>query len=41
MADKMGATELNENVLNSIPNIWSKQSYVQGFDCETISLKKV
>ena len=40
MADKMGVTELNEILLNSMPKIWSKQAYVQGFDCETISFKK-
>ena len=40
MADKMGITELNEILLNSMPNRWSKQAYVQGFDCETISFKK-
>ena len=33
MADKMGVTELNEILLNSMPNIWSKQAYLQGFDC--------
>ena len=26
--------------LNSTPNIWYKQAYVQGFDCEYISFKK-
>ena len=36
----MGITELNEILLNSITNIWSNQSYVQGFDCDTISFKK-
>ena len=41
MAQKMGVTELNEIILNSISNIWSKQAYVQGFDFETISLKRV
>ena len=40
MTDKMGGTELNEILLNSIPNSWSKQAYVQGFNCETISFKK-
>ena len=25
--------------LNSIPNGWSKQAYVQGFGCEYITLK--
>ena len=37
MADKMGVTELNKNVLNSMPNTCSKQAYVQVFYCETIS----
>ena len=36
MADKMGITELIEILLNSIPNSWYKQAYVQGFDCETV-----
>ena len=29
---KIGMTELNEILLNSTPNSWSKQAYVQGFD---------
>ena len=37
----MGVTELNEILLKSMPNRWSKQSYVQGFDCKTIYFKKV
>ena len=36
MAEKMGVTELNEILLNSMPKIWYKQFYVQVFDCETI-----
>ena len=28
MDDKMGVTELNEILLNIMPNIWSKQAYV-------------
>ena len=40
MADKIGVTELNEILLNSMSNSWSKQAYVQGFDCESISFKK-
>ena len=36
MADKMCVTELNEIILNSMPNSWTKQAYVQGFDCELI-----
>ena len=40
MADNMGVTQLNKILLNSMPKIWSEQSYVQGFDCETIYFKK-
>ena len=32
--------ELNENLLNIMPNIWSKQDYVQVFECASITLKK-
>ena len=31
--------ELNEIMLNSIPNIWIKQAYVQVFDFESITIK--
>ena len=34
-------TELNEILFNSMPNIWIRQVYVQGFYCETITLKKL
>ena len=40
MDDKIGVTELNEIILNSTPNSWSKQAYVQGFDCKSIPFKK-
>ena len=33
LADKIGVTELNEILLNSMPSSWSRQAYVQGFDC--------
>ena len=36
MTDKFCVTELNEFLLNSMPNIWSNQAYVQGFYCEFI-----
>ena len=39
MSDKMGVTKLNEVILNSIPNSWSNQEYVQGFDCGSILFK--
>ena len=38
--DKIGVTELNEKFLNSMPTIWIKQVYVQGFYCEYITIKK-
>ena len=37
---KIGITELNDILLNSMPNRWSKQDYVQGFYCKYISFKK-
>ena len=40
-SDKIGETELNEIILNSIPNGWSKKVYGQGFDSETIAKKKL
>ena len=38
--DNIGVTKLKENLLNSTPNSWSRQAYVQGFGCESINLKK-
>ena len=38
--DKIGVTELKEILPNSMSNSWSRQAYVQGFDCEFITLKK-
>ena len=35
--DKIGVTELNEILINSMSTNWYKQSYVQGFDCGSIS----
>ena len=40
LADKIGVTELNEILLNSMYTSQSKQSYVQGFDCGSILFKK-
>ena len=37
--DKIGVTEQNEILLNSMPNICSKQVYVQVIDYESITLK--
>ena len=38
--DKIGVTKLSEKILISMPDIWYKQAYAQGFDCEYISFKK-
>ena len=38
-SDKIGETELNEIILNIIPNGCIKQVYVQGFDYGYITLK--
>ena len=40
ISEKLGGTELNEILINSVPNILSKQAYVQIFDCELITLNK-
>ena len=39
IADKLGITELNEILLHSMPNSWSKQAHVQVFDYDYISFK--
>ena len=38
---KTGVTELKIILLNSMPNGYSNQAYVQGFDCGSISFKKL
>ena len=37
---KLVIYKLNEIILNSMPNGWSKQAFVQGFDPETITFLK-
>ena len=37
--EKTCETDLDEMFLNSMTNIWSRQAYMQGFDCEPIALK--
>ena len=39
LADKIDKSELKEIILNIMPNIWSKQAYVQCLYCEYISFK--
>ena len=36
LPDKFYVIELNEILLNRMPNSWSKQAYSQGFYCEYI-----
>ena len=38
--DKIVVPYINETLIYSMPNSWSKQAYVQGFDCESITFKK-
>ena len=40
LADKIGVTKLDEIILNSMSNSWSKQFYVKVFDYEYNSFKK-
>ena len=41
LSDKIGVTKLNEILLNSMPNSWSKQAYLQGFECESVLFKEI
>ena len=38
-SDKICEAEINGIFLNSMPNSWSRREYVQGFYCESITLK--
>ena len=38
-SDKIGETELNEIMLNSVSNGCIRKVYVQGLDCESITFK--
>ena len=40
LTDNIGITELKQILLNSMPISWSKQAYIQRFDCESITFKK-
>ena len=40
LTDKISVTRINEILLNSMPNSWSKYTYMQGFGCESINFKK-
>ena len=41
LTDKIGVNKLNEISLNSIYTSWYKQAYIQVFDCESITFKKL
>ena len=36
-SNKIWETELNEILLHRMPNRWSRQTYVKGFDCVNIT----
>ena len=38
---KICETELHGNLFNSMPNIWIRQAYAQGFYCKNITKKSV
>ena len=40
LSDKIGFNESGKNLLNTMPNRWSKKVYVQGFYYESILFKK-
>ena len=40
LTDEISVTKLDEILLNSMPNSWSRHVYVQGFDCESVTFKK-
>lgn len=40
LSENFGVTELNE-FLSSVTNIWIKQAYLQVFDCESITFRKL
>ena len=39
LTDNIGVTKQNAILLNRLPNICSRQAYVRGFDCESITFK--
>ena len=39
IGDKICVAELNEILLISMPNRWSKHTYAQGFDCKYTTFK--
>ena len=41
LTDKIDITESNEILLNRMTKSWSKHAYVQGFDFESITFKRV
>ena len=41
LTDNIGMVELNEILLNSMPNSWIKQAYVQVFTANLLLLKRL
>ena len=40
LSERIGVVGINKILLNSMPNSWSKQSYVQVFDYDSITFNK-
>ena len=40
MTDNIVGIKLNKILHSIMPTSWSKQAYVQGFDCESITFKR-
>ena len=40
LTDNIDITKLNEILQINMPDIWSKQAYVHGFDCRPITFTK-
>ena len=40
LSQKIGVTKMNYIFLNSVLTSWINKAYVQGFDCEYITLKR-
>ena len=40
LTEKIKVAKINEILLNSMPNSWSKQAHVQGFYCKSVNFKK-
>ena len=40
-SNEMFSEELNEIILHTVPNVWKKQSYLQGWDFNVKNCKEI